>query len=142
MTLDSPADAIVRLAVYGTLAPGRANHHHVADLRGTWMPGYVRGRLVEAGWGAAMGYPGLILDPAAVFDRVSLPGHFERQDRRDNMSEEIAVQILTSQDLPDHWARLDAFEGPGYQRRVAQCATATGMIAVNIYTLADKAASD
>ena len=71
---------------------------------------------MEAGWGAAMGYPGLILDDA---------------------TDEIAVQILTSHDLPDHWARLDAFEGPGYRRRVAQCATVIGMIAANTYTLTE-----
>ena len=84
-----------RLATYGTLAPGRVNHHQLADLKGTWRPGTVRGRLVEIGWGAELGYPGLILDPAGP---------------------EVEVHVFESPDLPEHWPRLDAFEGDGYRR--------------------------
>ena len=80
-----------RLATYGTLAPGRINHHQVAGLAGEWTAGRVRGRLLDEGWGAALGCPGLILDPHGPT---------------------IPVEILTAADLPDHWARLDAFEGP------------------------------
>jgi len=82
------ADADVRLATYGTLAPGRPNHHQLAGLRGMWAPGTVRGRLHDAGWGAGMGFPALVLDPRGPA---------------------VAVQVFTSSDLPDHWDRLDAF---------------------------------
>lgn len=45
------------LAVYGSLAPGRSNHHIVAPLGGEWTEGKVEGNLIPAGWGAALGYP-------------------------------------------------------------------------------------
>ncbi len=93
MTLDT------RLAVYGTLAPGQPNHHELADLSGQWRAGTVRGRFVSEGWGATLGYPALVLDPAG---------------------DTIAVQLFTSPDLPTHWPRLDAFEGEEYQRVVAE----------------------
>jgi gamma-glutamylcyclotransferase (GGCT)/AIG2-like uncharacterized protein YtfP len=103
-----------RLATYGSLAPGRANHHHVAGLRGRWSAGVVRGRLVADGWGAALGYPALVLDPDGP---------------------EVDVQVLESADLPAHWARLDDFEGPGYQRVVTTVRTATGEMVASIYVL-------
>src|SRR3712207_7728844 len=56
-------DALFRtsrtLAVYGTLAPGQPNHHVVAPLGGEWTDGLIEGDLLPAGWGAALGYPGL-----------------------------------------------------------------------------------
>lgn len=87
--------AETRLATYGTLAPGRANHHLLADLRGRWLTGAVRGRLVDEGWGAAQGYPAIILDESAA---------------------PVACHVFESKDLPAHWARLDAFEGEEYER--------------------------
>jgi len=56
-------DARHRLATYGSLAPGRRNHHQLDGLAGRWFRGYVRGTLVDAGWGAGLGYPALVLDP-------------------------------------------------------------------------------
>jgi hypothetical protein len=44
------------LAVYGTLAPGRPNHHVVAPLGGEWADGFVEGELSPVGWGATLGY--------------------------------------------------------------------------------------
>lgn len=52
-----------RLAVYGTLGPGRPNHHQLAGMRGDWSEGVLHGHLHESGWGAALGYPGIVLDP-------------------------------------------------------------------------------
>ena len=46
------------LAVYGTLAPGRPNHHVLAPLGGAWTDGLIEGDLIPLGWGAALGYPG------------------------------------------------------------------------------------
>lgn len=83
------------LAVYGTLAPGRANHHIVAPLGGTWTEGIVEGELHPEGWGATMGYP-------ACRPRIGGPA--------------IPVHVLTSPLLPDAWPELDAFEGPAYVR--------------------------
>jgi len=45
------------------LAPGRVNHHQISALTGKWKCGTVKGKLMSTGWGAAVGFPGLILDP-------------------------------------------------------------------------------
>ena len=104
-----------RLAVYGTLAPGRENHHQLEGLVGRWRPGTVRGTRIATGWGATKGYPALIL--AADGDTV-------------------AVQIFESADLPAHWARLDDFEGPDYRRVVADVETPDGRVTAWIYAAA------
>lgn len=83
------------LFVYGTLAPGRPNAHVLADLTGTWEPASVRGTLLQHGWGADLGYPGLVPD----------------EDGAD-----ITGLLFTSPHLAAHWERLDAFEGEGYER--------------------------
>ncbi len=101
-----------RLATYGTLAPGRVNHHELEGLNGTWSEGTVRGTLIQEGWGAAHGCPGIVMDPKG---------------------DEVAVCIFESSDLPAHWARLDAFEGEGYRRVVAPAETSGGVCDVSIY---------
>lgn len=114
-------NAETRLATYGTLAPGRANYHQVADLDGSWSVGTVRGTLVEEGWGAAMGFPGLVL---------SADGG------------EIEVHVLESLDLPDHWARLDAFEGTGYERVPVKVKLAGKEVTASIYVIAARHQGD
>jgi hypothetical protein len=44
--------------------------------------------------------------------------------------------------LPAHWARLDAFEGPGYQRVVTTVRTSTGDVDASIYVLVQARAED
>jgi gamma-glutamylcyclotransferase (GGCT)/AIG2-like uncharacterized protein YtfP len=106
--------ALCRLATYGTLAPGRPNHHLLDALEGHWSEGHVYGKLADAGWGAGLGYPALILDP----DGLAIPVH-----------------VFESMNLPDHWSRLDDFEGPGYQRVVTSVSTPTGDVDASIYVL-------
>jgi gamma-glutamylcyclotransferase (GGCT)/AIG2-like uncharacterized protein YtfP len=84
-----------RLSVYGTLAPGRANAHVLAGIAGTWRAAVARGTLHAEGWGAAAGYPGLVLSA----EGAAVPG-----------------LVFSSDELGDHWARIDAFEGDGYRR--------------------------
>jgi len=103
------------LATYGTLSPGRVNHHELAGLKGSWRQGTVRGRLAQAGWGAALGYSALVLDP-----------HGPRAE----------VFLFESPDLPDHWARIDDFEGDGYRRVITQVETPDGAVDACIYVLA------
>lgn len=103
------------LATYGTLAPGRRNHHQLDGLEGTWLSGTVRGHLHPEGWGAALGFPGIVLDDDGA---------------------EVSVQVLVSRDLVRHWPRLDAFEGEGYRRTTVVVATATGAVQAQIYELA------
>ena len=43
------------LAVYGTLAPGRPNHHVLAPLGGEWTDGLIEGDLLPVGWDAELG---------------------------------------------------------------------------------------
>lgn len=103
-----------RLAVYGTLAPGRPNHHQLSNLRGAWRTGIVNGKLVAEGWGAELGYPALILEDG----------------------QPVEVQLFESADLPAHWQRLDAFEGEGYRRVAVTVTTDTGTIDAWIYVTA------
>ena len=93
--LDSRLGTGNRLAVYGSLAPGRQNHHIVAPLGGTWVDGVVEGDLTTCGWGAAIGYPALRL-------RSGGPP--------------VPVHVLTSALLQRAWPELDAFEGAEYRR--------------------------
>jgi gamma-glutamylcyclotransferase (GGCT)/AIG2-like uncharacterized protein YtfP len=88
-----------RLSVYGTLAPGRPNAHVLGHLPGSWQQASIRGHLVQAGWGAEQGYPGVVIDAAGA-----------------------AVEgfILSSDALESEWARLDAFEGQEYERVVTR----------------------
>ena len=104
-----------RLATYGTLSPGRPNHHHLAGLSGEWRSGLVRGRLLAEGWGADLGFPGLALDPQGP---------------------EVAVAVFESADLPEHWPRLDAFEGEGYRRVKVLVRIGKDEIETCIYVLA------
>jgi gamma-glutamylcyclotransferase (GGCT)/AIG2-like uncharacterized protein YtfP len=103
-----------RLAVHGSLTPGRPNHHHLRDLSGRWIDGTGRGLLLQEGWGSELGYPGIVLDP----DEPT-----------------VAVRIFESSDLPDHWDRLDAVEGSGYRRTVTTVNTAKDELSTSIYVL-------
>ena len=103
-----------RLAVYGTLAPGQPNHHHLSDLAGDWIGGgAVTGTLEALGWGADMGFPALRWSPDGA---------------------EVAVQLFVSKELPAHWPRLDEFEGEQYLRRLVPVRFADGRVEVaNLY---------
>jgi hypothetical protein len=54
----APSVSSIRLATYGTLAPGEPNEHKLAHVDGRWLTGVIRGRLIESGWGAALGSRG------------------------------------------------------------------------------------
>jgi gamma-glutamylcyclotransferase (GGCT)/AIG2-like uncharacterized protein YtfP len=114
-------NADTRLATYGTLAPGKPNHHQLAQLRGRWMKGMVSGALVRSGWGAALGFPALVFDATGS---------------------SVPVDLFESADLPRHWARLDEFEGEGYRRVVVEVETEEGSLASFIYVAADQHAGD
>jgi gamma-glutamylcyclotransferase (GGCT)/AIG2-like uncharacterized protein YtfP len=83
------------LAVYGTLAPGRSNHHVVAPLGGEWTDGLIEGERIPVGWGAALGYPAFLPRTGGAV---------------------VAVQVLITPALPAAWPALDRFEGPEYRR--------------------------
>lgn len=103
-----------RLAVYGTLAPGEANHAVVSSLRGTWARGTVRGHFHEVGWGMTHGFPALVWDPDGP---------------------EVHVQVLESPDLAGTWPRLDAFEGAAYRRQIVPVKVSSGRLLAYGYTV-------
>lgn len=85
------------LFVYGTLAPNRDNHAIMIPINnGSWQPATIRGHLMlDGGWGSALGFPAVI------------------PDEQGNM---VAGLVFSSDDLVNHWTRLDEFEGEAYQR--------------------------
>jgi gamma-glutamylcyclotransferase (GGCT)/AIG2-like uncharacterized protein YtfP len=106
--------AHTRLASYGTLAPGKINHHQLDGLEGNWTSGTIRGRLVTVDRGVHKGLIGLVIDEGA---------------------EPVPVQIFHSADLPAHWDRLDAFEGELFRRVVATISTDDGTIEASLYKI-------
>lgn len=94
---------IQRLFVYGTLAPGRPNEHVLADVGGEWEPASVRGVLVQEGWGVEHGYPAITLAE-------------DMDGALDEEAPEVSGLLFASEHLDEHWARLDEFEGIGYER--------------------------
>ena len=104
-----------RLFIYGSLQPGGPNEHVMTAIGGEWAAAVVRGKLVELGWGASLGYPGLVLDAAG--DDVS--GH-----------------VFSSLNLDGHWGSLDEFEGAEYERVVTTaCLVGGGQVETHVYVL-------
>ncbi|MBN8412990.1 gamma-glutamylcyclotransferase [Halomonas denitrificans] len=106
-----------RLFIYGTLGPGRPNEHVMQRIGGQWVAGTTRGRLLEAGWGAAMGSPGMVPDA---------------------QGELISGHVFESDNLQHHWQELDEFEGPEYQRVLVTVTQQDGsQVDAYIYALRD-----
>jgi gamma-glutamylcyclotransferase (GGCT)/AIG2-like uncharacterized protein YtfP len=94
-----------RLFIYGTLAPGRENHNVVEGIPGSWEAATLKGILLHEGWGADMGYPGII--PSKDGD-------------------EVEGYILCSEYLSEYWKMLDEFEGDAYKRMSVVAKTNSG----------------
>lgn len=45
------------LFVYGTLMPNCPNSYVLENIVGKFVPATVKGKLIDAGWSASMGYP-------------------------------------------------------------------------------------
>jgi gamma-glutamylcyclotransferase (GGCT)/AIG2-like uncharacterized protein YtfP len=90
------ASAHTRLAIYGSLGPGRENEHVMTAIGGSWREGYsIAGTRLSKGWGASLGYPGVRWEAGVG---------------------RIDVSVFDSEALPLHWADLDGFEGDEYAR--------------------------
>lgn len=83
------------LFVYGTLMPNCPNGHVLEEIVGKFVPATVKGKLIDAGWSASMGYPGIKLD--------------ENGDT-------IHGYLFYSSNLINHWDYLDEFEGQEFVR--------------------------
>lgn len=104
-----------KLAVYGSLAPGRQNHSVLESLGGRWADGFVRGQLHAFGWGANLGYPGFRWDP---------------------QGDTVPINVLSSGALMSEWIYLDHFEGEQYVRILVPVENGSGVFAVaNLYAL-------
>ena len=104
-----------RLFVYGTLAPGQANHGVLEGVSGNWETATLRGRLLDEGWGSEMGCPGIV--PC-------------------DDGEAVIGYLLSSNDLPGLWSTLDAFEGSGYARQPVKVETENGdLVDAYVYAL-------
>ncbi|WP_420349019.1 gamma-glutamylcyclotransferase [Pelagibius sp.] len=104
-----------KLAIYGTLAPGEANHHQIAGLGGRWTEATLQGVLDRVGQGEHQGLPALRLDPKG---------------------QAVSARLLESPRLPGAWDRLDAFESREMQRLLAPVQHNGRLLAVaNVYTL-------
>ena len=103
------------LFVYGTLRSGYPNQHVLDAIGGTRQAATVQGELVESGWGAAMGCPGLVLNA----EGKAIPG-----------------EVFSSANLDKHWDELDRFEGEEYQRVEAEvCLADNTSLFVWLYVL-------
>jgi gamma-glutamylcyclotransferase (GGCT)/AIG2-like uncharacterized protein YtfP len=102
--LDRPS---TRLAVYGSLRPGEPNHSEIASVEGTWTAGSISGIVTDR-----MGFPSL-----------------SWQTSGDN----IELDVLKSDQLLEHWARIDEFEGSGYIRSLVSVNGDDGLIVANGY---------
>lgn len=106
---------VERLFVYGSLQPGGSNAHVLAVVPGSWARARVRGRLEHRGWGAAHGYPGLVLDEEAG---------------------DVAGHVFASKFLTGLWPDLDRFEGIDYRRVQADAELEDGStVAACVYVL-------
>ncbi len=111
--MDLLFDTSKHLAVYGSLAPGEANHYVIDGMPGTWYDGTINGVFYDQGWGARIGFPALRWMPRG---------------------KPIPVQLFVSDGLEHDWGRIDAFEGFEYQRVLAPLYDDDGFLGVaNIY---------
>ncbi len=75
--------------------PNCPNGHILENIVGKFTPATVKGTLVNAGWSASMGYPGIKLT--------------ENGDT-------IHGYLFSSNNLINHWDFLDDFEGDEFHR--------------------------
>ena len=90
------------LFVYGTLCPGRENEQVLSVIGGQFEKASLKGVHYPDGWLEGFPYPGIELDESG---------------------DEIQGYIFSSPELYKHWGRLDAFEGPNYERVLTRVLT-------------------
>ena len=104
-----------RLFIYGSLQPGGPNEHVLTAIGGEWEPAVIKGKLIEAGWGASLGYAGLVIDETGI----DIHGH-----------------VFASSNLSAEWTYLDKFEGEEYERVVASITLLSGeQVPAHVYVL-------
>jgi gamma-glutamylcyclotransferase (GGCT)/AIG2-like uncharacterized protein YtfP len=76
--------------------PNCPNAFVLENIVGKFVKASVKGKLIDAGWSASMGYPGIRLD--------------EGKDT-------IHGFLFYSDNLINHWDNLDKFEGEEFERK-------------------------
>ena len=102
--MDTPE---TKLIVYGSLAPGEANHFLVAGLRGAWHRCQIRGHM----------------------------GHYRgfKSFRYDPQGPEHPAWLLESAELPRVIHELDDFEGEEYQRSMIPAKLGEHLVMAQVY---------
>ena len=75
--------------------PNCPNGHVLEEIGGKFIPATVKGKLIDAGWSASMGYPGIRLDAG---------------------EDTIHGFLFYSANLINYWEYLDEFEGAEFER--------------------------
>lgn len=110
------------LFVYGTLAPNQPNAHILAPINGTWQPAHIFGKLFPDGIGATSGYPAVIPDT-----------------NHENQDEIVKGLVFSSDELNEHWQRIDEFEDEGYLRTEVEATLENGeKLTAFVYSLDPK----
>jgi gamma-glutamylcyclotransferase (GGCT)/AIG2-like uncharacterized protein YtfP len=87
----------------------------LAEIGGEWEPAILKGNLVERGWGASIGYPGIVIDESG---------------------DDVHGHIFSSSNLDAKWDYLDEFEGEEYERIVTSVTLRSGeQVQSHIYVL-------
>ena len=87
----------------------------LAAIGGEWEPAVIKGNLVERGWGASIGYPGIVVDESGS----DVHGH-----------------VFCSSNLNAKWDYLDEFEGEEYERIVTSVTLRSGeQVQAYVYVL-------
>jgi len=96
-----------KLVVYGTLAPGKANHGKLAGIQGHWEDCTIYGCIEE-------------IDGLPFFDWQS-------------GGPSLKAHLFISDFLPGSWNELDRFEGSKYKKMLTPVTTSHGICVANIY---------
>ena len=83
------------LFIYGTLMPNAPHEQILENIYGKFIRASVKGFLKDQGWSASMGYPGITID---------------------SKGDTIHGYIFYSNNLINHWEKLDEFEGKEFKR--------------------------
>jgi hypothetical protein len=103
--------------------PNCPNAYVLENIVGKFVPATVKGKLIDAGWSAGMGYPGIRLEMG---------------------NDTIHGFLFYSDNLINHWEKLDIFEGEEFIRMPVVATRDDNEMEIEtfIYTLKDEILED
>ncbi|MFW9992900.1 MAG: gamma-glutamylcyclotransferase family protein [Candidatus Odinarchaeota archaeon] len=109
----SPSAVYHRAAVILTVQVPAVGNISRDNRRNFWR--HIHGKLYESGWRSDIGFPRIVWKPSGS---------------------KVNVYLFVSDHLPEHWQRLDNFEGEEYRRSLVPVHGDKGVIALaNIYEI-------